>query len=163
MKKILLFFILVYFFSGETHSQSRINKGKLLPESLVFVQKTYNWNSEKFLVISFRQSRSKCHYDNYKSLRNSAIIRKGFINMRDKTNEFDTKIISVSSDKDKVEKYIDNETIFFDLYDFLGFRFFSKSKSCFCLIVINRDGEFKSKVGEYSADDINLFLTELSN
>ena len=161
MKKTFLIFLISFSLVG--FCQSRINKGVLLTEELNFIKKTYGWNSNDFLVISFRQSRSKCHYDNYKSLRNSTLKRRGFDNMREKTNAFDTKIISVSSDKDRVEKYIDNEFTFFDLYDFLGFRFFSKNKSCFCLIVINNSGDFKTKVGEYSIDDINSFLTELEN
>lgn len=162
MKKILLLPCLLFFISSYCQTNPRIKKGQLLAEELSFIKTTYKWNTQDFLVISFRQSSSKCHYDNYKSLRNSSIKRRGFKNMREKTITFDTKIISVSADKNKIENYIDNEEVFFDLYDFMGFRFFSKDKSCFCLIVINNKGEFRTKVGEYSIDNIIAFLTELN-
>lgn len=148
-------------FVSATQAQNRTDSGKLLPDPLSFIKKNYKWNSEKFLVITFRQSRSKCHYDNYKVIRNSTAIRRGFKNLTDNTKDFDTKIITVSSDKKKVEKYVDNETSFYDLYDFLGFRFFSKNKSCYGLIVINQSGQFISQVGEYSIKNINSFLAQL--
>ena len=88
-----------------------MGKGQIDDGKIDFLRKNYQWNKEDFIVISFRQPKSKCHYDNYKSLGKT---NKSILKFSESVEEKSIRNIFVSSDEQRVKSYLDFKTIYPD-------------------------------------------------
>lgn len=160
MKKLGLLVVLGFLLSGYSVIGGKVRKGKLNDSEIAFIKESYHWDSEEFLIVSYRQPRVKCHYNNYKNLKS---LVNAFDRLHSNIKEKNTKIISVSYDSESITDFIDSESVFADLNGFFQNTFFLNDKSCYALVVINRSGKYISKVGEYTHKQINSFIEDLSN
>ncbi|TYA53216.1 hypothetical protein FVF61_11245 [Formosa maritima] len=133
-----------------SNAKSQTNE-KLSEEHLKFVIENYQWNSEDVMIINFRQPKSSCHYDNYENLKQSSDWWTEFYSEMDLENIHN---IFVYSDSNKAKAVIDSKNYFSDINNFFLENFFVKNRSCFGILVINKDGDFKKKSGEYTQEDI---------
>lgn len=155
MKKIIL--LLILFVSLLSFDKSNKNE-KFTESQLTFIMENYNWKSEELLIVNFRQPSSRCHYDNYRNLNKPS---KWWTDFYTKINLKNIKNIFVYSDQLKAKKIIDSKSHFADSNSFFLSRVFSKDKTCYGIIVINNDGEFRKKAGEYMPKDVERLISEL--
>ena len=154
MKRII-FLVLI---SSIITSFNRTENKKLITESqLKFIKEKYKWNSENLLVINFVQAKKNCFYDNNSNLANSLTWSKKFYS---KINLDNILNIYVYSDKKSAKTVIDSKTKFEDFDDFLLNNFFNK-RDCYGILVINSNGEYEIKEGEYLESDVERFIKAL--
>lgn len=158
MKKTLLLLILCIGFLSFNKSDIKTIEGKLTEAQLSFVIKNYNWTSEKILIVNFRQPKSSCHYDNYKNLEKSSKWWAEFYSKMDLQN---LRNIFVYSDNLRAKKIIDSKKHYADINNFFLKQFFSQDKTCYGILVINKNGKYQKKVGEYMQKDIEELIKEL--
>jgi len=156
-KTFLLLFLAIGFLSfKELENEGYIEK--ITETELKFVKENYKWNSEEFIIINFRQPKSSCHYDNYKNLKKSSewwikyYLEMELINVRN---------IFVYSDKEKAKKIIDRKNHFDDMNSLFLNKFFSKDKTCYGILIINKNGDFQKKAGEYTHENIMELINNL--
>ncbi|SHH35253.1 hypothetical protein [Winogradskyella jejuensis] len=155
MKKTLVFVLLSFSFLNFESYGGKINKGQIDEKAISFLKENYGWNKEDFLVISFRQPKNKCHYDNYKNLSKT---NRAIAKFSESIEEKSTRNILVSSDAEKVKAYVDLESSYIDFEDFILKTFFEKANSCYGLVVINNEGRYMSIAGEFVTKDVNSFI-----
>ncbi|GLB53007.1 hypothetical protein NBRC110019_20470 [Neptunitalea chrysea] len=63
---------------------------------------------------------------------------------------------------EKIKRKMDNILYFDDVDDFLYNNFFNRKKSCHAVMVVNSSGEYLQYNGEYSENQLNSFITALS-
>ena len=155
-KNLFLGFLVLIYFLGFQKLSSQ-NK-KLSKEQLEFFKENYDWSSEKFFIINYRQPKLSCHYDNYKNMYKSRSEWKKYYS---KITLENTLNIFVYSDKKRAEKIIDSKKHFSDKNYFLYLNFFSKEKTCYAVLIANSKGEYQQKNGEYSQKDIIKMIDQL--
>ena len=158
MKKLFLLLILaIGFLSFDKFEKEDANK-KLTKTELEFIKENYNWNSEEFLIINFTMPKNSCHYNNYANLKKSS---KWWTSFYSKMKLDNVHNIFVYSNSYKAKKIIDSKTHFEDTDSFILANFFSKDKSCYGIVIINKNGAFQKKAGEYVQKDITRFINRL--
>ncbi|WP_324027444.1 hypothetical protein QSV08_05900 [Maribacter sp. BPC-D8] len=158
MKKIIILLILSVGFLSFNEDCINLNNEKLTEAQLSFIMESYDWKSERLLIVNFRQPRTSCHYNNYQNLKKSA---KWWTEFYSKMEIANIRNIFVYSDNLKANKVIDSENHFDDINNFFLNKVFTKDKTCYGLIVINKKGEFRKKAGEFMQKDIEEFITQL--
>ncbi|MBT8245328.1 MAG: hypothetical protein HKP48_09885 [Winogradskyella sp.] len=155
MKRILVLSYLFISFICHSQQGGIIGKGQIDINKIEFFRKNYQWNKEYFFVVSFRQPKSRCYYDNFRNLgkTESAILKFG-----ESVEEKSIRNIFVSSDEKRVKSYLDFKTTYSDVENLVLNTFFEKVESCFGLVVINRKGQYMSLAGEYVTKDIDNFI-----
>ncbi len=151
MKKylILLFFVFQMNFAQE----------KNIPkDQMKSIRYEYNWNEEEeFLIINYRFPQDYCPYENYSELESTYNwLNNKVYSKVDMTNY---RNIFIYADKLAAKPILDNETHFDDIGHYFLKNFFDKKGNCIGLLIINKKGEYKYIIGEYSSKDI-LNLTE---
>ncbi len=164
MKKIL--FALLIIFSFNCSSTEKVNNtvtndktknkivyfdftGVLNKKQINFINKNYDWDSGKLLIINFTQPRSYCHFDNHKRTSQSVKWWHSFyskINIENCSNIFVVSNGYRNKDKD----------------NFLLNNFFNRKKSCFGVMVINGNGLYLQFNGHYSENQVSKFIEKLS-
>lgn len=69
--------------------------------------------------------------------------------------------IFIYSDNEKAKKIIDSKNHFDDKNSMFLNKFFSKDKTCYGILVINRKGYFQKKAGEYTQENITKLISSL--
>ena len=133
---------------------------KLSAEQLQFLQSTYNWDTEKILIINYNQPISSCHFDNNKITSQGKRFWQDFYA---KINTENCLNIQVLANGERVKNKLDNITYFDDADDFLLDNFFNRKKSCFGVLVINQTGNYVQFNGHYSEKQVATFIEELKS
>ncbi|MFY8065242.1 MAG: hypothetical protein ACOVNM_02000 [Flavobacterium sp.] len=155
MKKII-FILMFSFIANLNFSQENI-----IPKNqLLDLKKKYNWSNEKVLIVNYYFPRKECHYNQYDDLKKGKIWFED--NIYKKINLSNAKNIFVYSDKIKARKIIDSKTCFEDFDNYFLKNFFKIKDNCFGIIIINDEGEFSFKIGEFSSDDVILLLKNVN-
>lgn len=155
MRKIFIFFLLLFLANFTFSQENRISKVKL--ETLKLL---YKWNDEKILIVNFYLPKNKCHYNQYENLKKGS---QWFDNNIYKTiNLSNTKNIFVYSDKLAAKKIIDNNRFFEDFENYFLNNFFYANDNCYGVIAINSDGRYSLKFGEFSTEDVSLLLKNVN-
>lgn len=157
-KKTVLLLILAIGLLSFNQRHGKGSKEKLTENELGFIKENYNWNSEEVLMINFRSPGSSCHYDNYRNLKKSSEWWTEFYSDMELVN---VRNIFVYSDNKKAQKIIDSNIHFADINSFFLNNFFSRNKTCYGILVINKKGEFQKKAGEYTQEHIVELLKNL--
>ena len=155
MKKIIVLVFLSFSLVSFKSDDGKIHKGQIDEKAINFLKENYDWNKEDFLVISFRQPKYKCHYDNYKNLTKT---NRAVTKFSESIEEISVRNILISSDAKKVKSYVDSKNNYIDFKDFILTTFFKKDKSCYGLVVINKEGRYMSLAGEFLTKDIDSFI-----
>ena len=112
MKKTVILLILAIGFLSFNKLEIKDSTGKLTETELTFVKESYNWNSEEFIIINFRQPENSCQYDNYKNLKKSVRWWTKFYSKMELAN---VRNIFIYSDSEKARGIIDSKTRSFAL------------------------------------------------
>ena len=139
--------------------QAIFSQEKSIPkDQMKSIRYEYNWNEEEeFLIINYRFPQDYCPYENYSELEstynwlNNKVYSK--VDMTKKRNIF------VYADKLGAKPILDSKTHYEDIGHYFLKNFFDKKGNCIGLLIINKKGEYKYILGEYSSKDI-LNLTE---
>ena len=131
---------------------------KLTKNEINFLEVTYNWKSDKVLILNISMPKARCHYDNYKDLSSS---KKWWTKFYEKVNLKNAENRFIYSDYENAKSIIDNKTYFLDIDNYILKEFFSNDKVCFGVVVIDKSGNFKYKAGEYSEFEVDNFVDEL--
>ena len=158
MKITILSFILSIGIFSFHRTDNPYSSGKLTEPQLHFVIENYQWTSEKLLIVNFRQPKSRCHYDHYADLKNSAKWWREFYADIDLQN---VRNIFVYADHSKAKNSIDMHTHYADASDFFLNQIFSLDKTCYGVLVLNKSGHYRKKAGEYNQKDIEKLILEL--
>jgi len=158
MKKILLSIILAVALLSFKKLEKNGSKEKLTETELKSIKENYNWISKEFLIINFRMPKSSCHYNNYSDLKKSSTWWTSYYAKMKLVNVHN---VFVYSDNKKAKKIIDSKAHFEDVNSFILNNFFSKSEACYGIVVVNENGEFKKKAGEYTQENILELINSL--
>jgi hypothetical protein len=158
MKKYLMLLLLVISFLSFNKPESQTDE-KLSETQLQFIMENYHWNSEDLIIVNFRQPQSSCHYDNYQNLKQSSEWWTEYYSKMELNN---VRNIFVYSDSNRATEIIDSKNHFSDINNFFLENFFARDRSCFGILVINRDGDFQKKIGEYTQEDIIELVKNLT-
>ena len=104
-------FILITLLSSLlVYSQTSIPKFvKLTQKEIKFLEETYNWKSDKLLILNIVMPRTRCSYNNYKNLNGAKKWWTKFYKKVDLTNAENKFIFS---DVENSKSVIDNKTYF---------------------------------------------------
>jgi hypothetical protein len=158
MKKIFILLILTIGFLNFNKPYIKGSNENLTETELKFVKDNYNWKSEEFIVINFRQPRSSCHFNNYTNWKKTSKWWNEFYSGIKLDN---VRNIFVYSDRNKAKKIIDSKNHFADKDNYFLNNFFLKEKACFGILVINNIGEYQKKSGEYSQKNVEELINNL--
>jgi hypothetical protein len=150
MKKTILLLTLTISLLNFQKAESQTVE-KLSEKQLEIISEAYQWNSEDIIIVNFRQPQSSCHYDNYQDLKKSS---EWFTEYYSNIELVNVRNIFVYSDSNKATEIIDSKTHFPDTNNFFLENFFAKKKTCYGILVINKNGEFQKKSGEYTQEEI---------
>jgi hypothetical protein len=157
MKKILFLFITLNSFLSFSQEDSLIKK-QFNETELEFIKKTYKWKKEEILIICFTQPSKNCHYDNNKNIKKYESRWEDFYKGFDLKNK---KKIYIYSDKEASKKIIDNKKQFNDNEDFFYNKLFKNDNYCHGVVVINKEGKYNFKSGEYMPKEIQSLIDSL--
>lgn len=161
MKKVIIAF--VFFIVSSANLMAQNNKyefnGVLTSSEIQIIKKRFNWDTEKTLVVNFRQPLDYCHYNQYINVKLSTWFEDYFSEMK----LSDSRIVYVYSEAKLARKRIDNKDYFADENNFLFNKFFNKRKSCYAILIIRSNGEYQQKNGEYSPKDILRMIQNMLN
>ncbi|MCB0445677.1 MAG: hypothetical protein R2812_08425 [Gelidibacter sp.] len=158
MKKVFLLLILTIGLLSFSSPKNEIPNGKLTDAQLEYVKKIYNWNSEELLIVNFKQPERRCHYNNYQHFKESEKWWDAYYSKIELTN---VRNIFVYSDSKKAKEIIDSKKHFADMDSFFLNNFFSKEKTCDGIVIINKNGDYQKKAGEYTLIDIAQLINKL--
>jgi hypothetical protein len=174
MKKIVIGLIIISFYNCLTikNLENKTNDylsekpiiydyaDKINYEQLNFIKKSYNWNNEKILIITYVQpiAISTCNID-YKTIPESG--KKWREDFYSKINTEDCLNIEIFADGEKIKSKLDNLIYFDDKDNFLYDNFFSRKKSCFGIMVLNNNGFYIQYNGHYTETQIAKFIENL--
>ena len=158
MRKPFLLLILAIGFLSFDKLENEESNEKLTETELKFVKENYNWNSKEILIVNFRMPKSSCHFNNYANLKKSS---DWWIKYYSKMELVNVYKIFVLSDSQKAKTIIDSKKHFADMNSFFLNKFFKKDKACFGIVVINQNGEFQKKAGEYTQEHITELINNL--
>ena len=154
------FIIIALLSSVIVHSQTSIPKFvKLTQKEINFLEETYDWKSDKLLILNIIMPRKRCNYDNYKNLSKAKLWWTKFYEKVDLTKAENRFIYSEATNTKSI---VDNKMYFLDRNNYIFNEFFSNDEVCFGVVVIDKTGNFKYKAGEYSEVEINDFINKLS-
>jgi hypothetical protein len=169
-KKLLQIFIGILFFSCSSTKNvdnSSIETkektitydyaGKVDNNQLRFIKTNYNWNTEKVLIINYKQPLSICHFDNHKISKGNKWWKK-FYSKIDTENCANIHVLANGEIKNK---NIDNKNIFDDKNDFLLSNFFNRKTSCFGVLVVDNEGYYIQYNGHYSERQVSKYIENL--
>ncbi|PCI02538.1 MAG: hypothetical protein COB81_05115 [Flavobacteriaceae bacterium] len=125
---------------------------------LNFIKKSYKWNNEKILILNYCQPLYSCHFNNNEITSKSI---KWWKNFYSKINTEDCLNIRVLANGERVKNKLDNINYFDDKNDFLLKIFFSRKKSCFGVLVLNREGYYIQYNGHYSEKQVAKYIANL--
>ena len=132
--------------------------GKVDSQNLDLIKQHYHWKDEEILIINYKQPISSCHFNNNKITSKS----------KNWWNEFYFKIktdntlnIHVLANGEKVKNKLDDLKYFDDKNDLLWNNFFYRKKSCFGVLVLNKDGDYFQYNGHYSERQVEVFIDSL--
>ncbi len=134
--------------------------GRVDSQNLNLIKQYYHWKDEEILIINYKQPISSCHFDN------NTITSKGKKWWKDfysKINTDNTLNIQVLSNGEKVKYKLDDFNFFDDKNDLLLNNFFNRKKSCFGVLVLNKDGNYFQYNGHYSERQVEVFIDSLKN
>ena len=157
MVKTVLLVLALIGFSLYGYGQPKVYNGNLTEQQFAYIKNTYPWQKDEFILINFRQPLSSCHYDQYNNIDSST----GFDEFYKQLKLEKISNIFVYSDTYRARKKIDDERHFGDKSDFFLNNFFSVDKSCYGIMVINEEGKYYLKIGEYIQKDIIEFVNNL--
>lgn len=132
--------------------------GKIDSEQLLFIKDSYNWNTEKILIINYSQPISSCHFNNNQITTESEKWWKDFYSV---INTEDCLNIKVLANGERIKRKLDNIHYFDDKNEFLLDSFFARKKSCFGVLVINEQGDYIQYNGHYSERQVAKFIENL--
>lgn len=118
----------------------------------------YNWKEESFLIINYRFPQDYCPRENYSDLEktynwlNNKVYGK--VDMTNNRNIF------IYADKLAAKPILDNVTHYDDIGHYFLKNYFDFNGNCIGLLIINKRGQYKYIIGEYSSKDIQN-LTDL--
>ncbi len=130
-------------------------KGKINNEELKFIKQQFDWNEEKILIINYTQLRSDCHFDNHKHLKEGGKWWKKFYSKIELNNCLN-KFACSEKHKGISDLYIDRTNYFLKNY-------FSHKKSCFAVLVINKNGDYMQYNGHYSEEQVSHYIKTLKS
>ena len=145
-------------FSSFSEFENTIETGQLTENDVQFLKENYNWNSEDFLIVNFKQPRSSCQYDNYKNLKKS--VKWGSTFYAELKLEH-VRTIFIYADHKKAKKVIDSKSHFEDINSFIYTTFFSKDQTCVGIVVVNKKGVFQKHAGEYTQENVAELVKNL--
>ena len=155
MKKIVILFILI-FTANFTFSQ----ENKIPKEKLETLKRFYNWNDEKLLIVNFYLPKNSCHYNQYNDLKSG---KKWIENNIYKNIELNNiKNIFIYSESQEAKSIIDNISCFFDYENYFLNTFFNVKNHCYGIVVINENGNFIHKLGEFSKYDVKRLINKVN-
>lgn len=157
MKRLITLCLIVITFSSFIKNEPNTYSGKLNTIQLKFIKDNYPWKDGEFLIINYRQPKRSCHYNNYYKIASST----WFDNLYSKIKLHNISNIFIYADSKRAKKIIDFKKHFEDKNHYLLDNFFSKDKSCYGLMIINEQGDYKQKNGEYFQSDIVSFVNKL--
>ncbi len=150
MKKLILLILVLSFFELFAQNDKYDLGGKLTKAELIFIKKRFNWIEENYLIINYRQPKTYCHYNQYRKVNSSMWFENYFSELKLQN----TRVVYSYFESKLARKKIDNKDYFEDQNKYLFNRFFNKIKSCYAVLVINKNGEFQHMNGEYYKEDI---------
>lgn len=154
MKKNLLFLIL--FFSFAINAQEI---PKLPKDQMNSIKYEYNWKSENFLIINYRFLAKDCSYDNYGELKKTYNWFNESIYTKLDSTLF--RSVFVYADKLAAKEILDNKDNYADIGHYFLKNFFNQKNNCYGVLVINKVGNYKVILGDYSKKDIENMLEAL--
>ena len=144
-----LLILFLFFNINNVFSQSKKIATKL---QLQFLQNNFNWDSEDYLIIAYKNSENNCTQYKNEIETNDWVMRlvdnAGIKNAHE--------ILVVNGQK----SYANSKQIFMDKEAFILKEFLNTS-SCFSLIVFNEQGHYISKIGEFTEFDIKKIVKQL--
>lgn len=150
MRVIILLLLL---FSINTVFTQNIKRGKTSLNQLEALKNDYNWSSQKYLIIAYRNTKSKCY--NYS--KDEIKTNEWVLNLMAKTKIENSHKILITFDN---RSYANNKEVFIDKNKFI-FKQFLNTNTCFSLIVIKDSGAYVLKQGEFTDADIHKFVNLL--
>lgn len=147
-----LFLFTVYMVNSQDYS------GKLNVTQLNVIEGLFSWEKEELIIINYRQPIRYCHYDQYISVGST----KWFDDFYSELNLKNTHNVFVYYESKRSEGIIDGKKHFFDLNKYLFNNFFNKGKSCYGLLIVNKNGIYQQKIGEYSKKYIKKYINKLT-
>ena len=153
------FILLICFACSYTTTAQRYYSGVFPEEQLDFIKSNYAWNEEEFLIINYKYPISTCHYNQYRNPDNAKAWWEDYyenLKLGDQVHN-----IFVYAEKDKMAYIIDKKKYFPDYADFLLDKLFSVKEACYGLLIVDKEGDYYQKIGEYSKDDVSFFINLL--
>ena len=132
--------------------------GKVDSQHLNLIKQYYHWQDEEILIINYKQPISSCHFDN------NTITSKGKKWWKDfysDINTANTLNIQVLANGEKVKNKLDDLNFFDDKNDLLLNNFFNRKRSCFGVLVVNKNGDYFQYNGHYSESQVGAFIENL--
>lgn len=151
MMKNLLFLILFFSFAINAQELPKLPKDQM--NSLKY---EYNWKNENYLIINYRFLAKDCSYDNYGELKKTYDWFNETIYTKLDSTLF--RSVFVYADKLAAKEILDNKDNYADVGHYLLKKFFPQKNNCYGVLVINKKGNYKVILGEYSKKDVeNIF------
>ncbi|NJM79876.1 MAG: hypothetical protein HC854_10145 [Flavobacterium sp.] len=150
MKKYILLILLGF--------QISFSQEIIIPkDQMNSIKYEYNWKEEAFLIINYRFPKDYCPRENYSDLDRTYnwLHTKVYPNLDTKSY----RNIYVYADKLAAKPILDNVTHYDDIGFYFLKNYFDYKGNCIGLLIINKKGEYKYIIGEYSSKDIQN-LTE---
>jgi len=154
MIKKILFVFGVFFLVGCAAKKVELSK-------VDYIRKNFAWGDKEYLVVNFVQPEKKCHYNQYSENNINIYWPKGLKAFCKSVDGENIYHIKVYSDFYKVLNLIDSKKSFVDKNNFFYNNFFNNYSSCYALLVLRKDGNYKTHIGEYSKEYVFKFIEEL--
>lgn len=129
--------------------------GKLSPDELKFTKLQFDWDSEDILIVNYTQLRTDCHFDNHTHKINSGKWWRKFYSETDISNSLVVFLCS--------EKHEGIKGLYVDRTNFFLKHFFSRKKSCFAVLIINKNGDYLQFNGHYSEEQVSNYTQYLKS
>lgn len=145
MKKYIILIILSF--------QLGFAQEKIIPkDQMNSIRYEYNWKDEKLLIINYRFPQDYCPRENYTNL--DRTYKWLMTNVHNNLDTLNSRNIFIYSDKLAAKPILDNITHYDDIGHYFLKNFFDKKNNCIGLLIINKRGQYKYIIGEYSSKDI---------
>lgn len=163
MKNIFSVFILTFlFFScGTVKNPIKESIKKLSEDDFNKIESYFDFSKEETLVIGVIQAREKCHYNNYRDIEKSS---KWLLAMMDNTKLENSKSVLIILYKHKnIDNTVNNIRVFKDANSYFQNTMFSSGNSCHGIVVLNKQGYYIAKDGEYEESTIHALAAKLTD
>lgn len=151
MEKLAVLLILI-FFSENTFSQEK----RIPKDQMNSIKLEYNWKNENYLIVNYRFLAKDCSYDNYGELKKTYNWFNETIYTKLDATLF--RSIFVYADKLAAKEILDNKDNYDDVGHYFLNKFFYQKNNCYGVLVINKAGNYKLILDEYSKKNIeNMF------